>query len=393
MKFLFINVVCGIRSTGRICTDLALALEEQGHKVRIAYGREKVPEEYKKYAVRIGNDVDVFLHGVKARLFDRCGFGSKRATTRFIQWVEEYDPDIIHLHNLHGYYVNIEILFDYIKRRKKRVVWTLHDCWAFTGHSAYCDSVDCTRWEEGCHHCPLKGEYPRSLSDGSKRNWVKKKSILQGISGLHLVTPSKWLKEQAEKSFLSQYMISVINNGIDLDVFRPVKSDFKKKYGLENRFVIVSAATAWSKMKGYDDFVWLAEHLDDSYKIVLVGLSDKQIKLLPHCIKGIERTNNTHELAAIYCGADAYVCLSHCENYPTVILEAEACGLPVITYDVGGCSEAAGARSVVVNKGDYKRVLTLLNQRKTTSSGRTTIGKIRGVDDVLLDYIDLYNSL
>ena len=143
---LWLNSVCGIRSTGRICTDLADALTEKGHEVKIAYGRESVPEKYRKYAVRIGNDFVVKLHGIKARLFDASGFGSKRATIEFVEWVKEFDPDVIHIHNIHGYYINIEILFDYLKSCGKRIIWTLHDCWAFTGHCSYFDFVGCNKF-------------------------------------------------------------------------------------------------------------------------------------------------------------------------------------------------------------------------------------------------------
>ncbi|WP_207640375.1 glycosyltransferase [Ruminococcus albus] len=180
MKILMINVVCGIRSTGRICTDLADALTEQGHTVKIAYGRETVPEKYQKYAIRIGNDLDVKLHGVRARLLDECGFGSKRATIKFIEWVKKYDPDVIHLHNIHGYYINVEVLFDYLRSCGKKIIWTLHDCWAFTGHSALCDGINCEKWEKGCSNCPNLKEYPKSLFDYSKNNWIKKEKFFSG---------------------------------------------------------------------------------------------------------------------------------------------------------------------------------------------------------------------
>ena len=173
-----INSVCGIRSTGRICTDIASELEAQGHQVKIAYGRENVPEQFQRYAVRIGNDLDMRLHGVKARLLDASGFGSKSATKRFIKWVKDYDPDVIHLHNIHGYYINIEILFNYLKNSGKPVVWTLHDCWAFTGHCAYFDFAGCEKWKTGCYGCPLKKSYPSSiLIDRSKKNYIQKKRL------------------------------------------------------------------------------------------------------------------------------------------------------------------------------------------------------------------------
>ena len=156
MKVLMINVVCGIGSTGRICTDLAEELNRQGHVVKIAYGREKTPEKFGKYAIKIGNNLDVYMHVLKARLLDASGFGSKRATKRFINWVQEFDPDIIHLHNIHGYYINIKVLFDYLKANDKKIIWTFHDCWAFTGHTAYCDAISCKRWINGCKKCPQK---------------------------------------------------------------------------------------------------------------------------------------------------------------------------------------------------------------------------------------------
>ena len=205
MKVLMINVVCGIRSTGRICTDLATALEAQGHEVKIAYGRENVPEQFQKYAVRIGTDLDVKLHGLRARLLDGAGFGSKRATKKFIEWVKEYDPDVIHLHNIHGYYINVEVLFKYLKSCSKKIIWTLHDCWAFTGHSAYCDAVQCDRWKTGCYECPQISEYPRSVVDRSKLNWKKKREMFTGIPNMILVTPSQWLAGLVKESFLNKY--------------------------------------------------------------------------------------------------------------------------------------------------------------------------------------------
>lgn len=208
MKVLMINVVCGIRSTGRICTDLAAALEEQGHEVKIAYGRENVPEQFQKYAVRIGNDFDVKRHGLKARLLDGAGFGSKRVTEKFIKWVKEYDPDIIHLHNIHGYYINIEVLFRYLQTCGKKIIWTLHDCWSFTGHCVYFDYVNCNKWEKECNHCPQKKEYPARVGpDFSKRNFNIKKDLFSEIPNLILVTPSQWLANLLSYSYMKKYTV------------------------------------------------------------------------------------------------------------------------------------------------------------------------------------------
>ena len=363
MKVLMINVVCGIRSTGRICTDIAVALEAQGHEVKIAYGREAVPEQFQKYAVRIGTDLDVKLHGLKARLFDACGFGSKKATEKFIKWVKEWDPDVIHLHNIHGYYINIEVLFRYLRECGKKIIWTLHDCWAFTGHSAHCDAIDCQKWKYGCGNCPNIKEYPLSYKDNSKKNWEVKRSIFKDIPNMTIVTPSQWLKGLVSESFLTKYPITVIHNGIDTSQFFPRKSEFRKEYGIGERKMLLGVSTAWDDMKGYSDFITLSEQLGKEYQVVLVGLTAEQKKRLPHNIIGIERTNSVKELANIYSAADIFVNLTYCDNYPTVNLEAVACGTPVITYCTGGSPESA-IDGVIIKRGDINAVIKKIKEFK-----------------------------
>ncbi len=357
-----INVVCGIRSTGRICTDLADALTAQGHTVKIAYGREEVPDKYKKYAHRIGTDFDVKLHGIRARLLDESGFGSKIATIRFIEWVKKFDPDVIHLHNIHGYYINIEVLFDYLRTCGKKIIWTLHDCWAFTGHSALCDGIGCEKWKNGCGNCPNLKEYPKSYKDYSKNNWLKKRKIFTRIPNLTIVTPSKWLAGLVKRSFLKGYSVKVIHNGIDTSQFYPIKSDFRKRYNIEDKYVLLGVASSWNEMKGLSDYIKLAKILDDSYRIVLVGLSKEQLRSVPQNMICIERTNSTEELVQIYSASDVLLNLSYCENYPTVNLEAIACGTPVITYDTGGSAESAIINGNVVLRGDLNAVISELNE-------------------------------
>ncbi|WP_243108358.1 glycosyltransferase [Butyrivibrio sp. X503] len=355
-----INVVCGIRSTGRICTDLARALEEQGHEVKIAYGRENAPQEFQNYAVRIGTDLDIMMHGLRARLFDGCGFGSRKATQRFVEWIKSYDPDVIHLHNLHGYYINLEELFNYLRTCGKKIIWTLHDCWAFTGHSAYCDTVNCDRWINGCHDCPIMNYYPASFIDNSPKNWIKKQQLFRNIPRLTIVTPSNWLAGLVKKSFLSEYTVRTISNGIDTKHFRPLESDLRACFGLGNKKILLGVATAWDDMKGLSDFYRLSSMLDnEKYQIVLVGLTQKQIKKLPSTIIGIKKTNSIKELASIYSAADVFLNLSYCENYPTVNLEAIACGTPVLTYDTGGSSESAFGENVV-QRGNLDEVYKVI---------------------------------
>lgn len=363
MKVLLINSVCGIRSTGRICTEIAAELEAQGHEVKIAYGREQVPEKVKKYAVRIGTDWDVRAHGVLSRVFDAHGLGSKRATSVFLKWAEDYHPDLLWLHNIHGYYINYEMLFAWIKKHPEmKVRWTLHDCWAFTGHCAYFTIAKCDQWKDHCTACVQKKRYPASLLlDRCRRNYDRKKVAFTGVEHLTLITPSQWLADLVKQSFLKEYPVEIRYNKIDTSVFKPTPSDFRKQYGLEGKKIVLGVASVWDERKGLDDFIELAKLLDDSYTIVLVGLSEKQLRNLPNGIIGIRRTNSTKELAAIYTAADVFVNPTYEDNYPTTNLEAQACGTPVITYRTGGSPESVPAENVV-ECGDLGKLMLITRQ-------------------------------
>ena len=354
MRILFINSVCGIGSTGRVCTELAEEYEAEGHEVKIAYGRGVVPERSRHWAVRIGTDMDVYLHGVRTRFLDEHGFGSKRATREFLRWADSYDPDLLWLHNIHGYYINIEQLFDWIKKRPQmQVKWTLHDCWTFTGHCAHFTIAKCDKWKSHCEHCCQKSAYPASCGlDNCFGNFERKRAVFTGVENLTIITPSRWLAGLVDQSFLKEYPVEVINNTVDTNIFKPTPSDFRERNGLQDKRIILGVASPWSEKKGLNDFFQLAGMLDDRYKIVLVGLSKKQLKRLPEQVVGICRTNDVHELAAIYTAADVFVNPTYEDNYPSVNLEARACGTPVITYDTGGSGEAAGESGTVVETGD-----------------------------------------
>ncbi len=341
MKILLINSVCGIGSTGRICTDLAQQFEKQGHTVKIAYGRNAyVPSQYQKYAVRIGTDFGVKLHALQTRFFDTHGFGSKHATKQFLKWAEEFNPDMVWLHNIHGYYINVEMLFNWLKTRPNiQVKWTLHDCWAFTGHCTHFTVANCNKWQTHCEHCPQLHRYPASFWDNSHKNFYRKKAAFTGVKNMRLITPSKWLADIVKQSFLKEYPVEVVYNTIDTTIFKPTQSDFRQKHGLENKKIILGVASVWDERKGLNDFIKLSQMLDNNYKIVLVGLADKQIKNLPKNCLGITRTNSPQELAAIYTAADIFFNPTYEDNYPTVNLEAQACGTPVITYNTGGAKE------------------------------------------------------
>lgn len=350
MKMLLINSVCGIGSTGRICVDLAQQFEKEGYEVKIAYGRDGyVPEEFSKYAVRIGNDLDVKLHGIKTRLFDEHGFGSIRATKKFLEWAEKFDPDILWLHNIHGYYINIELLFQWIKTRPDmQVKWTLHDCWAFTGHCAYFSAIGCTQWKVECSQCMQTKRYPSTLFRKNVRsNFERKKNSFLGVKNLEIITPSYWLADLVKQSFLQVYPVEVQYNSIDKEIFKPVQGEFRNKYNLENQTVVLGVANVWDDRKGLDDFYKLADLLGDDYSIVLVGLSKEQIKKLPNNIIGIERTKKVQELVEIYSAADIFVNPSKEETFGMTTVEALYCGTTVIVYKDTACEE------IVNNLGGY----------------------------------------
>lgn len=390
MKVLMINSVCGIKSTGRIATDLADMLTEKGHTVKIAYGREEVPEKHKEYAVRIGTKWDVRLHGLGARLLDNAGFGSKKATLKFLEWVKEFAPDIIHLHNLHGYYINVELLFKFLKEYKKPVIWTLHDCWAFTGHCAHFDLCKCYKWKTECHKCPQKKEYPASiLLDNSRKNYRNKKKAFQGVDNMVIVTPSKWLSDLVKESFLQQYETRVINNGIDLTLFKPTEGDFREKYKLENKIIVLGVASAWGVRKGLVDFIELRKQLDRRYEIVLVGVSEEDKNILPDGMLGIIRTDSVRELAEIYTAADIFLNLTYEDNYPTVNLEAQACGTPVITYRTGGSVESVPEEQVA-NQGDLKSIVELIVKYE---GKKTSVQSFYDKNVAFEEYIELYEEM
>ena len=394
MKILQINSVCGFGSTGNIVIDIAKMVMEQGHDALIAYGRNG-KEHLGIKTLRIGNDYDVYLHGLYTRLMDKTGFASTKATVKFIEDIKHYKPDIIHLHNIHGYYINIEILFNFLGEASIPVVWTLHDCWAFTGHCAHFDYVGCDKWKTGCKgSCPQKKSYPASLFlSNADFNYRKKKELFTSINKMTIVTPSKWLAGLVKESFLQKYSTEVIHNCINTEIFKPTLSDFRQKYAIEGKFIILGVANIWDKRKGFDDFIKLSQMLGDLFHIVLVGLNEKQIEDIKNIknITGIRRTSNAAELAGLYTTANVFFNPTYEDNYPTVNLEAIACGTPVITYNTGGSPETIyGRTGYIINIGDVKSVSNTIiklayMQRNTTPSN------LRG-RDTFSYYMEIYEN-
>lgn len=363
MRVLIINSVCGFGSTGKIVVDLAKEFIENGDECVIAYGRQKALNEYSKISYRIGNDISVRINGTKARLLDNEGFNAKRETKKFLKWAEDYNPDLVWLHNLHGYYINVELLFNWLKSRPNtKVKWTLHDCWAFTGHCSYFTYVGCDKWKTQCKNCPQLNRYPKSLRDNSKNNYVEKKRIFTQLDNISIITPSHWLENLVKESFLSKYNVEVIYNKIDTNIFKPTPSNFREKYNLQNKKIILGVANKWDERKGLNDFIELSKLLDENCKIVLVGLSKKQIKQLPKNCVGITRTNNQRELAEIYTTSDLFFNPSKEENLPTVLLEAKCCKTRIVTYNVGDAASIITEDDYLVEYADLKEIVNILSK-------------------------------
>lgn len=360
MKVLIINSVCGTGSTGRICTSIADRMKEDGNDVRIAYGRGK--SDYPN-SIRIGSLLSCAFHLAMTRIFDVHGLCSRIATKRFLKRADEFKPDIVWLHNIHGYYINYELLFEWIKSRPQmQVKWTLHDCWSFTGHCSHYMSIGCDKWknENGCYACKLKSEYPASVFiDNSRKNFIRKRNAFTGVNSLELIVPSEWLATEVKKSFLREYSIVVEKNEIDRIAFAPTASDFRVRYGLQDKIVILGVASKWNKKKGLQDFIELSRLLSNQYCVVLIGKGLKKVnKSQNENLMTIESTESTNELAKWYTLADVFVNLTYEDNYPTVNLEAEACGTPVITYDTGGCRETVTLpESRIVAQGNIKEII------------------------------------
>lgn len=404
-KLLQINPVIRTNtSTGRIMQEIGELAMANGWDSYIAYsgGRDGI-KPCKSKLVPVGGKVDVALHGLMTRFLDMHGLGSKIATQRFIKEIERIQPDVIHIHNVHGYFLNYKILFDYLSKAAIPVVWTIHDCWLYTGHCYHYASVGCDKWKEQCSNCPQKKAFPTSyVVDRSKQNFLDKKSAFTSVKDMTIVTVSDWMKGEMSSSFLKDCRFQVIHNGIDLDVF-DVQSDDKavrEKYNLGNKKIILGLASIWCKEKGWDDFVEMSGMLNEDEVIVMVGVSEEQMKRLPSNVVAIRRTENVRQLAELYSAATAFVNPTWQDNYPTVNLEAIACGTPVVTYRTGGSIEAVTDKTgFVVEQGDVKGLLEAVRRiaergkvKYTADCRAYALANFRK-EDRYADYLKLYENI
>ena len=353
-------------STGKIMMGIANVARSQGNEVMcvapITSTNRYVDKSCGYY--RIGNYYSRRFNVGFARMTGFNGCFAWLETYRLLKKIDKYNPDIIHLHNLHDSYINLPMLFNYIKKYDIPVVWTLHDCWAFTGQCPYFTLAQCDKWKKGCYNCSQYREYPASFYDNTKKMWRLKKKWFTGVKHMTIVTPSKWLAGLASKSYLREYPIKVINNGIDLKVFKPTNGNFREQYKIpENKFIVLGVSFAWGYRKGLDCFVEMAKKLGEKYQIVLVGTDERLDKQLPNDIISIHRTQNQKELAEIYTVADVFAMPTREENYPTVNMEAIACGTPVVTFNTGGSAEMLDKKSgIVVEKNDVDTMIKTIVQ-------------------------------
>lgn len=406
MKLLQINpVIRQNTSTGRIMREIAELATQNGWECYIAYskGRDGIMP-CSANIIPIGNKWSTIWHGVMTRLLDRHGLASNQATRQFIKEIKRIQPDVIHIHNIHGYFLNYKILFDFLASANIPIVWTVHDCWLYTGHCYYYSFVQCNRWKTHCNNCPQKKSFPASFCiDRSQRNFSDKQQAFSSIpkDRLTIVPVSIWIRDEMRYSFLKDYNYQVIHNGIDTTSFNIQNTEeIKAKYGLLDKHIILGVASIWSEEKGLKDFIRMASLLNTDEVIVLVGIKEKEKNNLPHNIIAIPRTKNIQELAELYSAADAFVNPTWQDNYPTVNLEAIACGTPVVTYRTGGSIECITEDTgIIIEQGDTQGLINAVrdirNKGKEYYSKRCREYALHHFkkEERYADYLALYNQL
>lgn len=387
-----INVTANWGSTGKIAEQIGFCAMRHGWESFIAYGRWCNPS--KSHLIKIGNKLDMYMHYAEQRIRDNEGLCSRGATKQLIKLISEIRPDVVQLHNIHDHYLNYRLLFEYLNKTEIRVVWTLHDCWAFTGHCFHFITKGCERWKTECFDCPLQREYPKTLFDRSRKNFTIKKNIFGANNNLTIIACSEWIANFVRQSFLKDKPIRVINNGVDLNVFKNSASLCTN----EKVFHVLAVSNVWNKDKGFDDILKLRELLSSEYEMTIVGVTKQQLNSLPQGLVGIERTQNVQELVALYSKADVFINPTYADNFPTVNLESLACGTPVITYRTGGSPEAIDEKTgVVVEQGDVNGLVAAIHNMKeyslSSADCRKRAEECFDKDKCFEKYVELYEKL
>ena len=401
-SLLQINATLNWGSTGRIAEQIALLAEKQGWSCYIAHGARYANVSH-IMSFQIGSRTDNYLHAMKSTLLGMHGLGSSLATKRLIKIIQEIEPDIIHLHNIHGYYLNYKILFKYLKKSNIPVVWTFHDCWAMTGQCTHFASVGCEKWRcgNGCNHCPLLRTAYKTYCDRTKKNWLLKKQVFGSIDNLTIVPVSHWLESVVRESYLKDKHIRTIYNGVDTNVFHPIPLEelSLNKYDIEKTKYVMAAATDWSDKKGLSDYCKLAALMPQNTQIVLVGLEEEQCQeVKKYEVTGIKRTNNVEELVNLYNGASVVMNLSYEETFGLTTVEGFACGVPSIVYRATASPELVTPETgIIVEPGDIegvaKAVEEIISKEKPVKTCRERAVQFFNKEDRFQEYIDLYNEL
>lgn len=334
MKVVQINAVYERGSTGTICKNISILLNSMSIENYVLYSNGN---SYSENGIKYTYNFYIKIQALLSRILGNYGFNSKIATYKLIKNLKMINPNIIHIHNIHSHNLDLKVFFNYLSTCDSKIVWTFHDCWAFTGYCTYYDLYNCDKWRKNCSNCPQYRTYSW-FYDKSKANYYKKKELFDNCR-FEITTPSMWLKEQVLDSFLKDKNVTVINNAIDLEVFYPRKTSFKEQYGISEKRVLLGVAFDWGFRKGLDVFIELAKTLDSKYQIVLVGTNEGIDKDLPRNIISIHRTKSQQELAEIYSAADIFLNPTRDEVFGLVNIEALACGTPVIMFDSGGSPE------------------------------------------------------
>ena len=387
-KLLQLNVTANWGSTGRIAEQIGIKAIEQGWDSYIIYGRHMNPSKNK--IIKIGNLLTVSEHYLENKLFDNEGLASRFTTLQIINEIKKINPNVIHLHNIHDHWLNYSLLFNYLNTTDIRIIWTFHDCWAFTGHCYHFVQSNCKKWQTECKDCPQRSKY----IDASNRNFLLKKRLFTANKNLTIVPVSDWMSNLVKASFLKNKRIEVIKNGVDLNVFQPIENQ-KNKTSL---FKILAVSNVWLSYKGLDDILKLRELLSDEYELTIVGLSLKQIQSLPRGICGIKRTQNIQELVKLYNESDVFINVTYADTFPTVNLEALACGTPVITYHTGGSPEAVDHKTgIVIPQGDVNALAESIRKLKlrplNSYDCRNRAIHNFDKDQSFAKYIKLYNDI
>ena len=403
-----INTVVN-NSTGRIMHDIQREADILGMETLSIVGRRHVYTDVP--CVKLGNAVSFWIHVIWTTLTDRHGLEpilSVIYTGKMVRRIKEANPGIIHLHNIHGYYLHYPTLMKYLAYEYKgKIIWTFHDLWPITGHCAYYSAVNCDKWMTGCNHCPNKKRYPVSLGlDGSRKNYEIKQKLFTSLSNLTITVPSEWMASQVRQSFMGKYPVEVINNGIDTVVFDhnrlAVDSDTESsrcvgKTSWSDKKILLSVASIWDDRKGLKDLVALSDKLNDDYVMVIVGLSKHQISMLPKGVIGITRTENIDELVSLYSRANIFINPSLEESFSLVTVEALSCGCPCIVLDTSAVAELVNDDNGVVlhshKPEDYlDAIKSIENRRYSRENVRATALKYDN-KYMLEGYMRLYGEI